>query len=235
VVIGGTAAIPNIAVNFPADLQSVSLGTVSNTAPVGAGTLTIDNTTPTAPTISVNFPATSSMTVKDANGISLGLFAGYAGSGMIAIEKNGYILYVYLDGTFPVSYGGQISFSSPNTSCGGTPFLFDGNGGGVLFSNKTPIWSGNKDLWYVVSGPGSANKGMYTSGASGFPATADQESSLAIPSASSFSCIQNQTQAPSGWVLTEFNPQTTLGWPSFSTCSVTGGTVSCLAGPLQLP
>jgi hypothetical protein len=59
VVIGGTAAIPNIAVNFPADLQSVSLGTVSNTAPVGKGTLTIDNTTPTAPTISINFPASS--------------------------------------------------------------------------------------------------------------------------------------------------------------------------------
>jgi hypothetical protein len=55
----------------------------------------------------------------------------------------------------------------------------------------------------------------------------------------------------SGWVLSTFDPQTTLGWPSFSTCSVAVGgqyngsngttgssttaSVSCLAGPLQLP
>lgn len=55
----------------------------------------------------------------------------------------------------------------------------------------------------------------------------------------------------SGWVLSTFDPQTTLGWPSFSTCSVAVGgqyngsngttgsattaNVSCLAGPLQLP
>jgi hypothetical protein len=55
----------------------------------------------------------------------------------------------------------------------------------------------------------------------------------------------------SGWILGTFNPQTALGWPSFTTCTVTvlpgynsqslgygsGGTAtdSCLAGPLQLP
>ncbi|MGA8742030.1 MAG: DNRLRE domain-containing protein [Terracidiphilus sp.] len=55
----------------------------------------------------------------------------------------------------------------------------------------------------------------------------------------------------SGWILSTFDPQTTLGWPAFSTCSATvypeyngsNGTsgsqsttnVDCLAGPLQLP
>jgi hypothetical protein len=57
----------------------------------------------------------------------------------------------------------------------------------------------------------------------------------------------------SGWQLESFNPQSTLGWPSFSSCTVTvyGGsngenpgatppantttTNSCLAAPLQLP
>ena len=55
----------------------------------------------------------------------------------------------------------------------------------------------------------------------------------------------------SGWILSAFDPQTTLGWPAFSSCSVTvdpgyndsNGTsssqsttnVDCLAGPLQLP
>lgn len=55
----------------------------------------------------------------------------------------------------------------------------------------------------------------------------------------------------SGWIMEPFDAQTTLGWPSFTTCTVTvepgfnnetnattsGGTAtdSCLAGPLALP
>ena len=56
----------------------------------------------------------------------------------------------------------------------------------------------------------------------------------------------------SGWILSSFNPQSTLSWPTFDSCTVTvyGGcnnetnscsttntstSTSCLAGPLQLP
>jgi hypothetical protein len=55
----------------------------------------------------------------------------------------------------------------------------------------------------------------------------------------------------SGWQLTSFDPQITLGWPAFTTCTVNYGpgynnaaqaytasgttSNSCLAGPLQLP
>jgi hypothetical protein len=55
----GTLTNPVLDVHFPADVQSVTVGTVSNTASAGAGTFSIDNSTPTQPKININFPASS--------------------------------------------------------------------------------------------------------------------------------------------------------------------------------
>ena len=55
---GATGATGTNGTNGTGSVTSVTLGTVSNTAAAGAGTLSISNTT-TTPTISINFPASS--------------------------------------------------------------------------------------------------------------------------------------------------------------------------------
>lgn len=202
--------------------------------------------------------------VKDANGVALGALVGFGYGGALTIYKNGYFVTVNPDGTFIPS---QIWWSNAG-ACSGTPYLNDGLGGagGVPTYYHTVAWSGAGNAWYVVTG--TATKNMVTSvEAAGTTSSIVQDPPYApytqytSPDHSiensgygtgSFSCdIHQGTSGYGGWTLATFNPQTSLGWPAFTSCNVTDGpnyngqtstttaattvTNSCLAGPLELP
>jgi hypothetical protein len=208
------------------------------------------NTGPTGPA----GPSGSGLIVKDANGNALGTLVsppGYYG-GTLTIYKSGYAITVNVDGTFPPS---QIWWSNA-ASCGGTAYLNDGNSGsgGVPSYYHTVVWSGAGDSLLYTSG--TASKDLVTSVGAG---TADRSIENYGTASGSYECDIHQnysgasTNGYGGWALSAFDAQTTLGWPAFSTCTIVvqGGydgssssgtpganstkTVSCLAGPLQLP
>ena len=191
-------------------------------------------------------PAGLSSMVRDANGNVLGTLFGFNSSdGTITILNSGYFINVKFDGTFTPSQIWWVHSPYPN-SCSGTGYLGSSTKGAPTYYRNV-VWSGATDQWYGLAG--AATNGIITSVN---PAVVH---SAEIPGSAegSFSCTTDEPEYGwSGWELTPFNPQATLGWPAFSSCSVvsgpdtdgsTGATitaartvqVSCLAGPLQLP
>ncbi len=231
-------------------------------------------------------PAGAGLVVKDADGNALGTLVSQ-GYTSVTIYKSGYFITVNIDGTFTPS---QIWWSS-GTSCSGTGYLNDGEGGagGIPEYAETVVWSSAGNGLYVTSG--TATKGIVSSEAGTGTTSAQISDPPYAPYTTYFSpdfSIENSGNAEgsyqcsihqaysnntssgtyqlitksnpevggyglgySGWVLTPFDAQSTLGWPAFSTCSTTvypeyngdGGTygsqgtanVGCLAGPLELP
>jgi hypothetical protein len=64
--------------------------------------------------------------LKDKNGNTQGLLLGYDNYFDYTIEHSGYIYQLSVDGTFPTA---QIWWTGSN--CTGTPYLNDGESGGV--------------------------------------------------------------------------------------------------------
>jgi hypothetical protein len=171
---------------------------------------------------------------------------------VLTIYNSGYAIAINVDGTFPVS----SFYWSTGGSCTGTPYLVDyaSNTGGSQLYAKTLAWSAAGDSWYATNG--TATKGVVNSIEIG---TSDHSYELLGTSGSAEVCNIHQSYSGTtfnatafgGWTLTSFNPQTTLNWPAFETCTIpvnpgtngqtgtssaaTTKTVSCLAGPLQLP
>jgi len=213
------------------------------------------------------------LTVKDANGNALGTLIGSGYGPSITIYKSGYFISVNVDGTFTPS---QIWWSNGG-SCSGTGYLNDGQGGagGLQTYYHTVVWSGAQNGWFVTNG--SATKDVVTSvTAPGTTVTVVTDppyapyNSYSSPDFSiensgnsdgSYGCTIHEIYdgstvetgiGYSGWTLGSFDPQTALGWPAFTTCTVENGpnynnqtpnaaptngtaTNSCLAGPLELP
>jgi len=196
-------------------------------------------------------PAGSGLIVKDANGNELGtLISPPNGSVSLTIYKSGYAINVNIDGTFTP----QQIFWSNGAGCSGTPYLNDGGSGGIPTYSQTVIWSAADNAFLVTSG--TATKAIVTSVIAG---TSDYSFEYSGNADGSYECDIHQnydgatftSRTYSGWTLSTFDPQTTLGWPEFSTCTVvvqapyndqtqsygsaSTKNVSCLAGPLQLP
>jgi hypothetical protein len=217
--------------------------------------------------------------VKDANGNELGTLVGSGYGGAITIYNSGYFVTVNIDGTFTPS---QIWWSNGSACSGtGYLNDGEGGAGGLQTYYHTVVWSGAQDGWFVTTGsaskdvvtsvaaPGTAT---YVVSDSPYPSydlynSPDHSIENSGNTDGSYGCSIHQSydgstldnyptngnsSGYSGWVLGSFDPQSTLGWPSFTSCSVVTGpnyngqtpdaagtmgtaTNSCLAGPLQLP
>jgi hypothetical protein len=174
----------------------------------------------------------SGFLVKDANGNEIGTLVGNPSGSALTIYKSGYFVSVNADGTFPSAH---IWWAS-SSSCAGTPYLYDGNGGlgGIPNYAKTVVWSGSANSFYIPSGTNVNN--VVTSVGAG---AANPSIEKPDNEAGSYECDTNSyASSYGGWTLSEFNPSTTLGW-TLTTCTVLANGVpqseSCLAGPLQLP
>jgi hypothetical protein len=224
-------------------------GPTGGTGPAGTtGTNGFNGATgatgPTGPTGPAGSGA--SLTVKDANGNALGTLLSAPGNGM-TIYKSGYAISVNIDGTFSPS---QIWWSN-SSSCTGTPYLNDGQGGsgGISTYYHTVVWSGAADSFYVVTGTPTKDSVTSVSAGTGNPTIEDPDGA-----AGSYECDINTAPGTNygygGWTLATFNVTTNLGW-TLTTCGIAASTEtssstssttttttrseSCLAGPLQLP
>jgi hypothetical protein len=181
----------------------------------------------------------SGLTVKDANGNTLGTLLGFGYGTGVTIYKSGYAITVNIDGTFPVS---QIWWTS-SSSCSGTPYLNDGYGTGGLPNNaKTLAYSGEQNSLYVTNG--TATKGVTLSTSAGSGAHSIENSGNAANTSQldgESNCMaQAAGNTYGGWQMTPFDASTTLGWTMLHSCSAPkDGVVQndrlCVAGPLQLP
>jgi hypothetical protein len=151
--------------------------------------------------------------VKDANGNVLGTLVGFTGNNFVTIYKSGYFITVGMGGKFPVS---QMWWTG--SSCSGTGYLNDGQGGGAQMYNHTVLYSGSTNSLLVPVGSGAQ---VVSSNAT--------IASLEDPGVTdgSSNCFSTAGSTP-GWQLTTFNAVTTLGW-------TLSGNPLALAGPLQLP
>ncbi|MGA3082069.1 MAG: hypothetical protein ABSD44_11880 [Terracidiphilus sp.] len=219
------------------------------------------------------------LVVKDANGNSLGFLVGVGYAGAVTIYKSGYTLTVNIDGTFNPS---QIWWSSGTACSGtGYLNDGQGGAAGLQMYYHTLVWSGANDSWYVTNGTATkdvvtsvAAPGTVTHVITNPPYAPYDEYNSPDHSIEnegnadgSYGCSIHQSydgatldsvtgngnsSGYSGWTLATFSPQTTLGWPAFTTCTVATGpnyngqtpdaagttgtaTNSCLAGPLELP
>ena len=177
-------------------------------------------------------PAGNGLLVKDANGNVVGTLLGSPSGATFSVYKSGYFVNVNTDGTFPPAHIWWASASS----CAGTPYLDDGNGGlgGITNYGKNVVWSGAANSFYIPSGT-NVNSVVTSVGAG----AANPSIEKADNAAGSYECDTNSSASSyGGWTLSEFNPSTTLGW-TLTTCKVLANGVpqseSCLAGPLQLP
>jgi hypothetical protein len=141
-------------------------------------------------------------TLKDKNGVSQGYLLGYDSYNGFTVEHSGYLYELGPDGTFPAA---QIWWTGPN--CTGTPYLNDGESGGVTSLAKNLTYSAKTNLLYTLASPNAI--GISTS-------VGINAQSIENPT-----CMSSVNPA-GGWALTATTPaavgSTAAG---YSACSAT--------------
>jgi hypothetical protein len=147
--------------------------------------------------------------LKDKNGTSQGYLIAYDNYFNYTVEHSGYIYQLGVDGTFPAA---QIWWTGSN--CTGTPYLNDGESGGVKMLAKNVTYSAKTNELYTLSNPNSL--GISTS-------VAITALSIENPTCYNYS----PALSVGGWALTATTPAT-VG-------STATGNPLTVPAPLELP
>ena len=163
-------------------------------------------------------------TIKDANGNILGIMVGFRGGfdGIVQIYKSGYFINVNIaNGRFAAEQTWWINSSTCNS---GSAYR---NAGGAI-TNNTPEQYSTRNVFYLAK-----SNSLYVAAAPPGALVADSVniSPAFIENQGNVTGVSNCTASStntSGWLLTPFNANSTLGW------TVTGNPLA-VAAPLVLP
>ncbi|HXP07870.1 MAG TPA: DNRLRE domain-containing protein [Acidobacteriaceae bacterium] len=166
-------------------------------------------TGPTGATGATGPAGSGAAMLKDKNGVSQGYLISYDNYFDFTVEHSGYIYQVGVDGTFPPA---QIYWTGSN--CTGTPYLNDGESGGVTMLAKNLTYSAKTNQLYTLSNPNGV--GISTS-------VAISALSIENPTCYNYS----PAVAAGGWALTATTPAA-IG-------STASGNPLTVPAPLELP